>query len=133
MKEIKVWLLDARSASVCLAVILMLASCGRSSDASVTGTYVSSESGEYSISKDTLLILSADGDKNYRVIRRSGFQKIRSGKLQPEQIQVQEYFGKFDAETATLAFDGEDRQIRFFTGRKSLLLHKREYQKVVEP
>jgi len=132
MKEIKIWLLDAGSALACLAV-LMLASCDRSSGDKVTGTYVSTESGEYSISKDTLLILNVDGEKDYRVIRSSGFQKIRSGKLQPEEIKVQEFFGKYDAETAILAIEGEDKRIRFFAGGKSLLLVKREYQKVLEP
>lgn len=130
MKEIKVWLIKALG---CLAVIAMLASCSRNSDVSVAGTYVSEESGEYSISKDTLLILSADGDKNYQVIRRSGFQKIREGKLQPEEIKVQEFSGIYDPESSTLAIDGGDKRIRFFAGGKSLLLVKREYKKVVQP
>jgi len=136
MKAIKVWLYDALNALRvlgCMAVMLMLASCGRSSDTSIAGTYVSQESGEYSISKDTLLILPSGGDENYRVIRRSGFQKIREGKLQPEEVKVLEYTGRYDADLALLEIDGEDKRIRFFAGGKSLLLVKREYKKVVEP
>lgn len=133
MKEIKVWLYDALNAFGCMAVVLMLASCGRGPDASIAGTYVSHESGEYSISKDTLLILPSGGDGNYQVIRRSGFQKIREGKLQPEEIKVLEFTGRYDAVLALLEIDGEDKRIRFFAGGKSVLLVKREYKKVVEP
>lgn len=117
----------------CLTIVLMLGSCGRGSGLSVAGTYVSHESGEYSISKDTLLILATGGEENYQLIRRSGFQRIRDGKLQPEEIKVQEYSGKYDPETATLVIDGDDKQVRFFAGGKSLLLAKREFHKVIKP
>ncbi|TCD03169.1 hypothetical protein [Pedobacter psychroterrae] len=117
----------------CFALVLMLGSCGRGSGLSVAGTYVSHESGEYSISKDTLLILVAGGEHNYQLIRRSGFQRIREGKLQPEEIKVQEFTGQFDPESLVMRLDGEDKQIRFFAGGNSLLLAKREYQKVINP
>jgi hypothetical protein len=142
MKEIKVWLnalpaVARLGAFSCLAIVMLLltlfSSCGRNSDNSIAGTYVSQESGEYSISKDTLLILPTGGDGNYKVIRRSGFQKIREGKLQPEEIKLLEYTGRYDAYQDLLEIDGEARRIRFFAGGKSLLLVKREYQKVVEP
>jgi hypothetical protein len=144
MKTIKIWLDDAFGGfsalgtvnalgAVCLAMVLMLGSCGRGSGLSIAGTYVSHESGEYSISRDTLLILPVGGEGNYKVIRRSGFQKIREGKLQPEEIRVLEYSGRYDADLALLEIDGEEKWIRFFAGGKSLLLVKREYQKVVEP
>lgn len=138
MKEIKIWCNDVLGrinalGAVCLALVMMLGSCGRGSGVSIAGTYVSHESGEYSISKDTLLILGAGAEDNYKVIRRSGFQKIREGKLQPEEIKVLEYTGRYDADLALLEIDGEEKRIRFFAGGKSLLLVKREYQKVVEP
>lgn len=135
MKEIKIWFDYAVGVfgAICLALVMMLGSCGRGSGVSIAGTYVSHESGEYSISKDTLLILPSGGDGNYKVIRRSGFQKIREGKLQPEEIKVLEYTGRYDADLALLEIDGEEKRIRFFAGGKSLLLVKREYQKVVEP
>jgi len=117
----------------CLAIVLMLGSCGRGSGVSIAGTYVSHETGEYSISKDTLLILAAGSEDNYQLIRRSGFQRIREGKLQAEEVKVQEYTGKYDPETSVIRLDGDDKQVRFFAGGKSLLLAKREYQKVINP
>ena len=116
----------------CLALVLMLGSCGRGAGLSVAGTYVSHESGEYSISKDTLLILAAGGADNYQLIRRSGFQRIRDGKLQPEEMKVQEYTGKYDPKSLVIRLDGEDKQVRFFAGGKSLLLAKREYHKIIQ-
>ncbi|WP_152542465.1 hypothetical protein [Pedobacter sp. V48] len=135
MKEIKNWAFDTVHALNgfalgCLALILMLGSCGRSPEFAITGTYVNHESGEYSISKDTLLILAATGDGNYQLIRRSAFQRIREGKLQPEEMKVRNFTGRFDPQKAILVLDGEDKQVRFFSGGKSLLLAKREYQKV---
>ncbi|MES2456352.1 MAG: hypothetical protein V4594_12460 [Bacteroidota bacterium] len=117
----------------CLALVLMLGSCGRGAGVSVAGTYVSHETGEYSISKDTLLILAAGGEDNFQLVRRSGFQRIREGKLQAEEIKVQEFSGQFDPESLVMRLDGEDKQIRFFAGGKSLLLAKREYGKVIQP
>lgn len=135
MKTIKIRLNDAVGVlvAICLALILMLGSCGRGAGVSIAGTYVSYESGEYSISKDTLLILSSAEKDNYRLIRRSGFQRIREGKLRHEEMQVREYTGKYDTESLVLQLDGDDRQIRFFPGAKSLLLAKREYRKVTNP
>ena len=141
MKEIKIWVLDALGgfnalnafALGCMALMLMLGSCGRRPQMAITGIYVNQESGEYSISKDTVVILAADGRGNYQLIRRSAFQRIREGKLLPEEMKVRTFTGRFDTENAILILDGEDKQVRFFSGGRSLLLAKREYRKVIQP
>ena len=129
--EIKIgWagLADRFAAFGGLAVVLMLLLFGCGQSASIAGTYVSRESGEYSLSRDTLVIAAASGGDNYSVIRRSAFQKVRNGKLQPEERKGFEYTGKYDSDTGLLVLDGEDKRIRFFSG--GLMLVKREYAKV---
>lgn len=109
-----------------MILMLLLFGCGRS--ASIAGTYVSRESGEYSLSRDTLVIAAAGGEDNYSVVRRSAFQKVRGGKLQPEERRVFQYTGRYDSDSGLLMLDGEDKRIRFFSG--GLMLVKREYTKV---
>jgi len=111
-----------------LAIVLMLLLFGCGQSASIAGTYVSRESGEYSLSRDTLVITPASGEENYSVVRRSAFQKVRNGKLQPEEHKVFEYTGRFDSAAGLLVLDGEDKRIRFFSG--GLMLVKREYTKI---
>lgn len=129
--EIKIgWagLADRLGAFGGLAVILMLLLFGCGQSASIAGTYVSRESGEYSLSRDTLVIAAASGEGNYSVVRRSAFQKVRAGKLLPEERKVFQYTGRYDSAAGLLVLDGEDKRIRFFSG--GLMLVKREYTKV---
>ena len=88
---------------------------------------MSKESGDYSLSRDTLVIAPAGGEDNYSVVRRSTFQKVRGGMLQPEERKVFQYTGRYDPDSDLLVLDGEDKRIRFFSG--GLMLVKREYTK----
>ncbi|MES2458879.1 MAG: hypothetical protein V4594_25235 [Bacteroidota bacterium] len=126
MKSLKAQLLS------CFAALLCLASCGRSNSPTIEGTYASYESGDYSISKDTLVIMSYGDNGDYQVIRKSTFQTVRSGKLQPKEQKIREYMGRFDEKTKTLIIDAQGKKISFFPGKNSLLLMQREYQKVIK-
>ncbi|RYZ26464.1 MAG: hypothetical protein EOP49_43395 [Sphingobacteriales bacterium] len=131
ISEIKIgWagLADRLGAFGGLAVILMLLLFGCGQSASIAGTYVSRESGEYSLSQDTLVIAPSGSEDNYSVVRRSAFQKVRGGKLQPEERKVFTYTGRYDSSAGLLVLDGEDKRILFFSG--GLMLVKREYTKV---
>ena len=125
MKELKYHL------GCCLAALMLVTSCSRSA-VTVEGTYASQESGEYSISKDTLVIIPYGEDGNYQVIRKSAFQAIRGGKLQPQEHKIREYMGKYDPKLRVLLMDAAGKKISFFPGKNSLLLMQREYHKVEE-
>ena len=93
MKSIKALLFSG------LAALLFFASCGRSNKSTIEGTYASYESGEYSISKDTLVIIPYGDNGDYQVIRKSSFQTVRGGKLQPKEQKIREYMGRFDVKS----------------------------------
>lgn len=114
----------------CFAAMLFFASCENSIKSSIDGTYASYESGEYSISKDTLVIMPYGDQGDYQVIRKSAFQTVRNGKLQPSERKIREYVGRFDGKTKMLIIDAQGKKISFFPDKNSLLLMQREYHKV---
>lgn len=115
----------------CIAAIMMLASCQHSSKSFMEGTFVSHQSGEYSISKDTLIIRLLGRGDQYQVIRKSTFQTIRNGKLQPRQQKVREYIAQLDPTTKVLLIDAQGVRISFLPDKNSLLLSQRMYTKVI--
>jgi len=124
MKELKYQL------GCCVAALVLFASCNRG--AAVTGTYASQESGEYSISRDTLVIIPYGDQGNYQVIRKSAFQAIRGGKLQATEHKIREYMGRYDSKLRVLLMDDAGKKITFFPDKNSLLLMQREYHRVAE-
>lgn len=113
-----------------LVLALTLASCTRDEKLAIEGTYASQESGEYSISRDTLVIMPYGDEGDYQVIRKSSFVAVRSGKLQPREQKIREYVGHLEEKTRTLVIDSQGRKISFFPGKNSLFLMQREYKKV---
>lgn len=98
----------------------------------IDGTYASYESGDYSISKDTLVIIPYGDQGDYQVIRKSSFQTVRNGKLQPKGQKIREYMGRFDEQSGMLIIDAQGKKISFFPDQNSLLLMQREYHKVLK-
>ncbi|WP_461791488.1 hypothetical protein [Pedobacter sp.] len=115
----------------CFAVLLFFASCNYGNSPDIEGSYTSYQSGEYSISKDTLVIVRYGGKGDYQVVRRSGFQRVRDGKLMPMEHRVQDFIGRFDPETGTLTIASDGKKISFLPEGRSLLLMQREYHKMV--
>lgn len=115
----------------CLAALLVLVSCQNKTKSFMEGVYVSYETGEYSISKDTLVIRKFAEDE-YQIIRKSTFQTIRNGKLQPQQQKIREYMGRFEPKTKVLVLDAQGKQITFFLDKGSLLFAQRVYTKVIK-
>jgi hypothetical protein len=98
----------------------------------IDGTYASYESGDYSISKDTLVIIPYGDQGDYQVIRKSSFQAVRNGKLQPTAQQIREYMGRLDPKSGMLIIEAQGKKISFLPDQNSLLLMQREYHKVVK-
>jgi hypothetical protein len=110
--------------------ILLLNACGSKVKNYITGKYASHEKGEYSISDDTLIIQPYGEAGSYRITRRSSYQAVRNGKLQPVKQQVHDYAGQFDAKTQVLLIAAKGKQIRFFPEKGTILFSDREYHKV---
>lgn len=116
----------------CFAALLVfaLASCTTGEKSVIEGSYASQESGDYSISKDTLVIMPYGDEGDYQVIRKSSFVAVRNGRLQPREQKIREYVGHLEQKTRTLVIDSQGRKISFFPDKNSLLLMQREYIKV---
>ena len=121
-----------------LALLLVLACLYLFSDkiipqtTTIDGTYASYECGDYSISKDTLVIIPYGDQGDYQVIRKSSFQTVRNGKLQPTAQKIHEYMGSFDPKSGMLIIDAQGKKISFFPDQNSLLLMQREYHKLLK-
>jgi len=113
--------------------ILLLNACGNKVQHFIAGTYASHEVGEYSTSDDTLIIQHYGDADGYRITRRSAYQAVRNGKLQPAKQQVHDYRGQFDAKTNVLLIAAKGKRIRFYPEQNSLLLNDREYRKISQP
>jgi len=112
------------------ALLLLLASCGKGPK-DIAGTYASYVAGEYSISKDTLVISKYDGDgDSYQVVRNSAFQKVRNGKLQAEEHKSRTFVGRYDVDSGMLDIEATGKQIHFDLEKGTLLMMQREYKKV---
>lgn len=114
--------------------LMFLASCKNSTMANIEGTYVSQESGEYSVSSDTLVISMGEkiGDvQHFEIVRRSGFQMVRDGKLRPKQYRVRKYSGHFDEKASAVLF-GQDKSIRVLPDQKTLVVQGRTYLRIEE-
>ena len=130
LAAIKKFGLPALAVLVVLIVLYLFSGKILPKTISIEGTYASYESGEYSISKDTLVIIAYGDQGDYQVIRKSGFQTVRNGKLQPKEQKIREYIGRFDPNTKVLIIDAQGKKISFFPDKNSLLLMQREYHKV---
>lgn len=104
----------------------------RNNSSLIEGTYGDYATSEYSIARDTIVIQAHGGPGEYKVIRKSAYQAIKNGKLQPEKREVHEFIGHFDPEAKALLIDAQGKKITFFPDKGIILVNQREYTKVVE-
>ena len=72
-------------------VVLVMAAChGKVGKLAWAGVYVNVARSEYSVADDTLT-LSLLKDGNYSVLRSTGYQSIRDGKLLPKRLQSERF------------------------------------------
>lgn len=80
----------------------------------VPGTYVNQAQSQYSIASDTLLLIPDEHAGNlYQVVRGTGFQRIKDGKLQPKEYKIKKFSGVWDEAKQTLQLT-QDGSILFF-------------------
>jgi len=112
---------------------VLLSACQQSLQDYVPGTYVSENEGQFSISKDTLVISMVDDQSNaYRIVKNSAYRKIRNGKLKPQEFDSKTWQGTYDEKSHVLTTSPEVKSFLFFPEKRTLMLGKREYQKIEE-
>jgi hypothetical protein len=114
-----------------LAAILFLIFCTGCTTGTkdISGIYVNYGEGEFSRAWDTLIIRH-DDTKSYLIERRTGFNRIRDGVLQPKEFKNENSMGVFDNESEQLR---EQRFGRIYSVTKSgdgLIIGKAFYKKI---
>lgn len=115
-----------------LIVVLLFASCssGDPTGNDISGAYVRFAEGDFSKSWDTLIIGSYDAKGGtYVVQQRTGFQRIRDGKLQPKEYEKKKAMLVFDESTRQLQ-DMKTGLLYSFPAENKLLAGHAEYVKI---
>jgi len=114
---------------ILLGAVPFLFSCGNRLEEYIPGTYVYSATGEYSIAHDTLLI-SAQPNGIYQILRSSGWQKIRDGKLLAPEYDSAYWLALFDKQKGILQEIDRGKILAFDPKAGTLNLGKRSYRKL---
>ncbi|MDN3588128.1 hypothetical protein QWY86_15700 [Pedobacter aquatilis] len=93
------------------------------------GSYVSSAGGEFSMASDTLKVELVEGN-NYKVLRSTGYNLIRNGKVGRREYETQVWSCTYSVATNQLTELRKGRVISFFPGRGELSVGKRIYKKI---
>ena len=97
-----------------------------------SGLYTSMEKGDYSTSEDTLQISSFSDGVTYRIIRTSGFWRIRNGKMLGPERRTRQLVGRLDQRTGLITIQNSGLQLSVLD-EKRLLAGSRVYQKISTP
>jgi len=93
---------------IMLLPISLLAACSNKSQQTkefIPGTYVNFTKSEYSICNDTLLVLpDALTDNFYHIGQKTGYRRIKDGKLQAKVYEVKSFSGFWDEQKQILQF-----------------------------
>ena len=97
----------------------------------IPGTYINSASSEYSAVNDTLIIEQAEqGSNTYLIHRKTGFKRIKNGKLGKSEYEKEEWITTYDLNSKALHESANGKLITFYPETNRLLVGRREYQKI---
>jgi hypothetical protein len=88
-----------------VAFVSGIAACnsGGADKGFIPGTYVSQAQSEFSIANDTLVIEQAKNTDNlYLITRKTGYRRIRDGKVQSPEHKVRHWTGQWDSQQQLL-------------------------------
>lgn len=120
--------------SLLLSVVLI--ACGgdekvAGTKSTITGTYVRQAEGEYSKAMDTLIVTPYDAKAGtFIIMRRTGFHRIKDGKLQPKENKQERMITVWDEETHQLQELKEGKLYTFPSTGKELLAGTAKYLKI---
>ena len=115
---------------IALTVILFYSCSPAAKKTDISGTYVTQFKNEYSITSDTLVVGSEGNSQTYNIERRTGFNKVRDGKILPKEFKVAKWVSSYNSDRQLLQETELGKQISVLTEKQSLKLGDTEYQKV---
>lgn len=111
-------------------VAVLLSGCTNDRTRSfIPGTYVNHAEGEYSTANDTLIIETSESN-NFQISRKTGFKRIRNGKVRKQEYETERWNAIYDEGTKTLTETNRGKLITFYPDANKLIVGKREYQKI---
>ena len=97
----------------------------------IPGTYVNQAQSQYSIASDTLLLIRDEHSDNlYQIVRGTGFQRIKEGKLQPKEYKVKTLSGIWDEAKQTLQVTQDGSILVFQPDAQTLTVGSAIYHKL---
>lgn len=114
---------------------VLLTACGRNDEAgtksTISGMYVRQTESEYSKAMDTLIVTPYDVKAGtFIILRRTGFNRIKNGNLQPKETKQERMITVWDEETHQLQEVKEGKLFTFPSTGKELLAGTAKYQKI---
>lgn len=97
----------------------------------ISGTYVRKAESEYSKAMDTLIVTPYDPKAGtYIILRRTGFNTIKNGRLQPKETKQERMITVWDDETRQLQELKEGKLFTFPSTGNELLAGTARYSKL---
>ena len=115
---------------------VLLTSCGEKSKSPeikgiINGTYVRQAASEYSKAQDTLIVTPYDlRAGTFLILRKTGFQRIVNGRLQPRETRSENMITVWDEETHQLQELKVGKLFTFPYDGKELLAGTAKYIKI---
>ena len=115
---------------------VLLTACGgndevKGTKSKISGTYVHQAESEYSKAMDTLIVTPYDAKAGtFIILRRTGYNRIKNGKLQPKETKQERMITVWDEETHQLQEVKEGKLYTFPSTGKQLLVGTAEYRKI---
>lgn len=105
-----------------------------STKSTINGTYARQAESEYSKAMDTLIVTPYDVKAGtFIIIRRTGFNRIKDGKLQPKENKQERMIGVWDEESHQLQELKEGKIYTFPSDGNELLAGTAKYRKINNP
>lgn len=119
-----------------LVLAVLATACGGNDDAAgtkstISGTYVRKAESEYSKAMDTLIVTPYDPNAGtFIIIRKTGFNRIKNGNLQPKETKQERMITVWDDETRQLQELKEGKLYTFPSTGNELLAGTSKYWKL---
>jgi hypothetical protein len=116
--------------SVCAVLMLLVSACDRDQVRSfIPGTYVNQAGSEFSKASDTLVI-EAGSNNRYLIQRKTGFNRIRAGKVGKREYETEVWAAVYDEQTKILKETRRGKELVFDPSAGTLRISSRVYRKI---
>jgi len=116
--------------SVWAVLMLFFGACDRDQVRSfIPGTYVNQAGSEFSKASDTLVI-EAGSNNRYLIQRKTGFNRIRNGKLGKREYETEVWTAVYEEEAKLLKETKRGKELVFDPSAGTLRISSRVYRKI---